>query len=102
MDNTKEKSAKRRLDKKINSVSHDANGAVGDTSAYNKAQRAYSKVIIEDALDNNADNDSIINKEDRCIMCNAECESLCCSPKCADEAKKLGLFNGVILDAGKQ
>ncbi len=80
----------RRLDKKANNTIRDGEGGLGNARGITKANRALSKAIVENALEE-------LDQEEAeqltpCIMCGNECVSITCSPECGEEAMKIDLI----------
>ncbi len=87
-----ESAAKRKLDKKLDSLARDSEGGVGNARSLTKATRAYGKAIIESALDETTFEST--NDSDSCVICDKACNSVCCSDACRKEAVNLGLIKG--------
>lgn len=80
----------RRLDKKANNTIRDGEGGLGNARGVVKANRALSKAIIENALDEIAQDEE--EKLDECIMCGRACVKAVCSEKCKANGVEAGLI----------
>lgn len=86
----REENARRKLDKKVDTLARDKENTVGNAKGFHKAVRAYGKALIHSALEDLAeDTDEAM---DPCIMCAKPCVSLCCSHECKREAVQLGVI----------
>ena len=85
-----ENAARRRLDKKLDSLARDGEGSAGNARSFHKATRSYGKAIIDAALDDMAQDEA--EATDPCVWCGEPCVSLCCSKACHNEAVKLGII----------
>jgi len=81
---------RRKLDKKLDTIARDMEGGTGNARSLHKAVTAYGKALIDDALDNMAQDEA--EEMDPCVMCGQPCVGLCCSNTCEKEAVNIGLF----------
>lgn len=85
-----ENSARRKLDKKLDSIARDGEGGAGNAKGFHKATRMYGKAIIDASLEEMAEDEA--EAMEPCIMCGTPCVSLCCSAECNAEAIKIGIL----------
>lgn len=86
----REENARRKINKKLDTLARDRDGGTGNAKGFHKSVRAYGKALIDVALEDMAEAGA--EAMEPCIMCGTECQSLCCSHDCAEEAVKLGII----------
>lgn len=87
----REENARRKLNKKLDTLARDVDGGIGNGKGFHKAVRAYGKALIDSALEDIAQDEAEAMQP--CIMCGRECTKLCCSNECKEEAVSLGVIS---------
>jgi hypothetical protein len=85
-----ENAARRKLDKKLDTLARDSESGTGNAKGFHKAVRNYGKALVDAALEDMAQDEA--EAMEPCIMCDNMCVSMCCSKACYDEAEKLGII----------
>jgi len=82
-----ENAARRKLDKKLDTLARDSESGTGNAKGFHKAVRAYGKALVDAALE-----DMALDEEeamDICVNCGKQCKSFTCSKACAAEYEAL-------------